>query len=51
MFSFLDGDVHVLRIPTYKGWIWVLIASVPDHCMLFTFMFHNLLGLLECAVM
>ena len=22
----------------FEGWIWVLIASVPDHCILFTFL-------------
>ena len=25
----------------YEGWIWVLIASFPDLCILFTLFFSN----------
>ena len=25
----------------FDGWIWVLIVSVPDLCILFTFIFNN----------
>ena len=29
--------VHVQKKTFYKGWIWDLIVSVPDHCLSFYF--------------
>ena len=29
--------ILVISSFVFEGWIWVLIVSVPDHCILFTF--------------
>ena len=39
MFSFVFRLFVILVISHFgfEGWVWVLIASVPDRCILFTF--------------
>ena len=43
MFSFVFYLFVILVISRFdfEGWIWVLIASVPDFCILFTFINDN----------
>ena len=36
-FVFLLFVILVISRFGFEGWIWVLIASVPDLCILFTF--------------
>ena len=31
--------------------MWDVIVSVPDHCLSFYFIYHSLVGWLECLVM
>ena len=33
----LNIVILVISLFDFEGWIWVLIASVPDLCILFTF--------------
>ena len=35
---YFDYLILVISRFGFEGWIWVLIASVPDLCILFTFM-------------
>ena len=37
-FVFLLFIIVVISRFSFEGWIWVLVASVPDLCILFTFM-------------
>ena len=37
MFSFVFQLFVILVISRFGGWIWDLIASVPDLCILFSF--------------
>ena len=32
---------------SFEGWIWVLIASVPDLCIVFTFMIDKWFGMTD----
>ena len=46
MFSFVFWLIVILVISRFgfEGWLWVLMASVPDLCILFTFLRRNLSG-------
>ena len=37
---YFDCDLIFSRFG-FEGWIWVLIASVPDLCIFFTFVYYT----------
>ena len=43
MLSLYLSVILVISRFGFKGWIWVLIASVPDNCILFTFIVGEML--------